>query len=236
MIAAVIPTLNAAERLVPCLSALVPGAVDGILREVVVADGGSQDASRAIAADMGCCVVEAPRGRARQLLAGIAAARAPWLLLLHGDSVLAPDWVAAARQHVTRLAASPPASGGAAGVRPAGFFRLQFDETSAEARRVAGLANWRARTLGLPYGDQGLLIHRETLAAVGGLAELPFLEDLDLVRRLGRRRLVALDAVCETSAARYRRDGWLARPARNILIAGAFLLGVPATALARLYR
>lgn len=236
MISAVIPTLDAAARLVPCLSALVPGAVDGVLREVVVADGGSQDASRAIAADMGCRVIEAPRGRARQLAAGIAAARAPWLLLLHGDSVLSPDWVAAARQHVTRHGALAQVRPGAMGLRPAGYFRLAFDEATAQARRVAGLANWRAQALGLPYGDQGLLIHRETLAAVGGIAELPLLEDLDLVRRLGRRRLLALDAVSETSAERYRRDGWLARPVRNILIAGAFLAGVPAATLARLYR
>ena len=236
MISAVVPTLNAAARLVPCLSALVPGAVDGVLREVVVADGGSQDASRAIAADMGCTVIEAPRGRARQLVAGIAAARAPWLLLVHGDSVLSPGWVVAARQHVMQHAAAPEARAGGVAVRPSGFFRLAFDEASGQASRVAGLANWRALALGLPYGDQGLLIHRETLAAVGGIAELPLLEDLDLVRRLGRRRLVALDAVCETSAERYRRDGWLARPARNILIAAAFLAGVPATTLARLYR
>lgn len=234
MMTAVIPTLDAAARLVPCLSALVPGAVDGVLREVVVADGGSQDASRAIAADMGCTVIEAPRGRARQLAAGVAASRSPWLLLLHGDCVLSPDWVVAARQHATQHAARPHVQAGV--LRPAGFFRLAFDDVSPQARRVADLANWRARALGLPYGDQGLLIHRETLAVLGGVPDLPLLEDLDLVRRLGRQRLVALDAVSETSAERYRRDGWTARSMRNLLIAGAFLAGMPAATLARLYR
>jgi hypothetical protein len=185
---------------------------------------------------MGCRVIEAPRGRARQLVAGIGTARAPWLLLLHGDSVLSPAWVDAARQHVQRHQTAPDGRPEASGLRPAGFFKLAFDDASPQAQRVAGLANWRARTLGLPYGDQGLLIHRDTLADLGGLQDLPLLEDLDLVRRLGRRRLVALDAVCETSAQRYRRDGWLARPAQNILIAGAFLAGVPAATLARLYR
>jgi rSAM/selenodomain-associated transferase 2 len=230
MISAIVPTLDAAERLPQCLAALVPGLVDGVLAEAVVVDGGSRDASREIATDMGCRVLDSPPGRAGQLLAGIAAARHDWLLILHGDTVLQDGWVAACHAHISSVAHASGAT------RPAGWFRLAFDDSSVAARFVAAGANWRSRVLGLPYGDQGLLIHKATLAGAGGLAALPFLEDLDLVRRLGRHRLRELPAMAITSARRFRRDGWLRRSSRNLMIVGAFLAGVPASRLMGLYR
>ena len=114
-------------------------------------------------------------------------------------------------------------------------FRLSFDEVSAGAERVARLANWRARFLGLPYGDQGLVISRSLYDAVGGYRDLALMEDVDLVRRLGRQRICVLDAEAVTSAARYRRGGWWARPARNLSVLALFLLGVPLWAVRRLY-
>ena len=86
----------------------------------------------------------------------------------------------------------------------AGFFLLAFDEDGPAARRVARLANWRARRLGLPYGDQGLLIGRDFHDILGGFRPLALMEDVDMVRRIGRRRLVELDAEVVTSAARSR--------------------------------
>ncbi len=94
---------------------------------------------------------------------------------------------------------------------------------------------WRCRRLALPYGDQGLLLPRALLDAVGGVRPLPLMEDLDLVRRLGRRRLSALDADAVTSAARWERDGWLRRSARNLLCLGLFFAGVPPRLIARVY-
>jgi hypothetical protein len=90
--------------------------------------------------------------------------------------------------------------------------------------------------LALPYGDQGLLIHRNTLKEVGGIRPIPLMEDVDLARRLGRARLQALDAVALTSAARWERDGWLRRSLRNLLCLSLFLAGVPPRAIVRLYR
>ena len=88
----------------------------------------------------------------------------------------------------------------------------------------------------LPYGDQGLLIHRDLLRAAGGIRPLPLMEDVDLVRRLGRHRLVRLDAAAVTSAAKWQRDGWTRRSARNLLCLALWFLGVPAHCIARLYR
>ena len=101
------------------------------------------------------------------------------------------------------------AQSGEAGERAA-FYKLAFDEPGRRARRTAGLANWRARVLGLPYGDQGLLISRRFYDAVGGHPEEPLMEDVALVRRIGARRLLALESWAVTSAERYRRG---ARPA-----------------------
>lgn len=214
----VIPTLNAAATLPAALDAL--GAAP---REVVVADGGSVDGTAAIAAARGCRVVTAPRGRGGQLAAGVAAASAPWLLLLHADTRLGPGWAEAAAAHI---AAAPDR---------AGYFRLRLDDDAPAARRLERAVAWRCRVLGLPYGDQGLLIARALLDAVGGIRPLPLMEDVDLVRRLGRARLAALPADALTSAARYRRDGYLSRSARNLALLALWFAGVPPRLLARFY-
>ena len=217
----VIPTLNAGATLPATLAALGTAAA-----EIVVADGGSADATAAVARAAGARVLAAPRGRGVQLAAGIAATRAPWLLLLHADTRLAAGWVAAARALM---------EGGAGLGDRAGYFRFALDSADPRARRLERLVGWRCRALGLPYGDQGLLLPRALLAAVGGMRPLPLMEDVDLVRRLGRRRLVPLDAAAVTSAARWEREGWRRRSARNLACLSLYAVGVPPRALVRLY-
>lgn len=212
------PTLNAAATLERALAS----ARDGV-DEMVVADGDSEDGTPDLAARLGARVVRAPRGRGPQLAAGAAAARGDWLLFLHADTVLEPGWREAAEAHRT------------AGDERAACFRLLLDDPSPAARRVEQLANWRADRLGLPYGDQGLLLSRRLYESVGGFRPLPLMEDVDLARRLGRGRIVRLEAAAVTSAARYRRDGWWLRPARNLLCLTGCLLGLPPRLLARLY-
>lgn len=214
----VIPTLNAAATLPATLDAL-----GGAPREVIVADGGSDDATADRAAERGCWVVTAPRGRGSQLAVGAAAASAPWLLLLHADTRLGTGWAESAASHM----ASAPGC--------AGYFRLRIDDDAPAARRLERAVAWRCRVLALPYGDQGLLVPRALLDAVGGIRKLPLMEDVDLVRRIGRARLRPLDADAITSAARYRRDGYLRRSVRNLAILSLWFAGVPPRLLARLY-
>ncbi len=121
------------------------------------------------------------------------------------------------------------------GPERAGYFRFVLDSTNPKARRLEQLVAWRSRALGLPYGDQGLLIHRSLLSSVGGMKPLPLMEDVDLVRRLGRARLVALPAVALTSAARWERDGYLSRSANNLLCLSLWFAGVPPRLIRRLY-
>ena len=81
-----------------------------------------------------------------------------------------------------------------------------------------------------------MLVAREVLAAAGGMRPLPLMEDVDLVRRLGRDRLAALPADAVTSAARWEQDGWRRRSARNVLCLALWSAGVPADWVARCYR
>lgn len=215
----VVPTLNAASYLPASL-----GAVAGVA-DIVVVDGGSRDDTATVARRLAARVIEAPRGRGAQLAAGVAVTRGTWLLLLHADTNLAPGWRDAAQKFMQR----PDRSDRAA------YFRFALDSAHPWARRLERAVAWRSRALGLPYGDQGLLIAREFLARLGGVPPLPLMEDVDLVRRIGRHRLVALDVPAVTSAAGWERDGWRWRSARNLSCLALYFLGVPADKLARFY-
>jgi hypothetical protein len=125
------------------------------------------------------------------------------------------------------------ASGGA---DCAAYFRFALDDSHPGARRIEAFVRWRCALFALPYGDQGLLIARKTYEAIGGFRSLPLMEDVDIARRLGRLRLVSLDHPAITSAQRYRRDGWWARPLRNLACLALYFLGVPPGRLLRLYR
>jgi rSAM/selenodomain-associated transferase 2 len=213
MLSAIVSALNAAAHIGACLDAL--GGAD----EIVVVDGGSSDGTAEIA--KGARVISSPCGRGVQLAAGAAEARGAWLLFVHADTVLSRGWRAAAERHM----ASEPAG--------AACFRFALDAAEWQARAVEAGVAARVRLLGLPYGDQGLLVSRAHYEAVGGYQPLPLMEDVDLVRRLGRVRVLEADAL--TSAERWRRDGWVRRSARNLSILTLYRLGVPAERLARLY-
>jgi rSAM/selenodomain-associated transferase 2 len=221
-LSAVIPTLDAANTLPETLAALRRSAIVG---KVIVVDGGSSDASIALAEAAAARVVVARRGRGAQLAAGAATASGNWLLFLHADCRLDAGWERA----VAAFLAAPGAA------RRAGYFEFALDDPAPAARRLERIVAWRCRALALPYGDQGLVISRELYNAVGGFAPLPLMEDVDLVRRLGRRRLVPIGARCFTSAQRYRRGGYIRRPLRNLVCLTLYFAGVPPDRIARLY-
>ena len=213
----VIPALNAATVLGPTLAACAEAEAP-----ILVIDGGSTDATAAIARAAGARVIVAARGRGLQLTAGGAAAQSPWLLFLHADTRLAPGWWAAIQ----------PAIG-----QPdrAWYFRFALDDPGSQARRLERLVAWRCRLFALPYGDQGLLISQALYTQLGGFRPLPLMEDVDLVRRLGRSRLGALPIAALTSATRWQREGWWRRSARNLLCLLLWFLGISPTTIKRLY-
>jgi hypothetical protein len=118
----------------------------------------------------------------------------------------------------------------------AGYFRFALDDEATAARLLEYAVAGRSRLLGLPYGDQGLLIGRGFYESLGGFKRIPLMEDVDMVRRIGRRHLQALDVVALTSAERYRRDGYLRRPLRNLFCLGLYSVGVSPKRIDTLYR
>ncbi|MEL6645836.1 MAG: TIGR04283 family arsenosugar biosynthesis glycosyltransferase [Pseudomonadota bacterium] len=221
-ITVLIPTLNAARGLGGTLASLIEGIEAGLIRELVVADGGSTDQTQSIVEDAGAVWVPAAGGRGGQLRTGAGRARGDWLLILHADTQLSDGWSEAVEDHI------------ASGTDRAGYFKLAFRSPAMAARITAGWANLRSRLAGLPYGDQGLLIHRDALKAAGGIPDIPLMEDVALARAL-KGRLVALNAVAWTSPARYQAEGWIRRGARNLVTLARYLAGADPKALAKSY-
>jgi len=219
------PTFNAAPHLARSLAPLVPAVADGLVRELIVSDGGSNDDTIAIAEGVGARIVTGRRARGAQLIAGAAAAKASWLLFLHADTALADDWCADA----ARFLAQPEN-----GMR-AGAFRFAFDDSSFGAHVVTFWVAVRNRMLALPYGDQGLLISRAFYDSLGGYRDLPLMEDVDFVRRIGRARLLMLNAHAVTSAEKYRRDGFGKRSRRNLVLVARYFMGANPSDLAKRY-
>lgn len=218
-LAVIIPTLNAEAGLAATLAALPPVA------HRIVVDGGSRDATVEVARAAGAEVLQSPPGRGVQLAAGAAAAQTPWLLFLHADTKLDARAWGALEAHLT------------APERPhrAAVFGFQLDDRAWQARLLEWGVRLRVALLALPYGDQGLLIHRDLYEAVGGHKALPLMEDVDLVRRLGRRRLRLLPGVAITSATRWRRRGWARQTLLNLRCLTLYLTGTPPAEIARLY-
>jgi rSAM/selenodomain-associated transferase 2 len=226
MISVVIPTLNAEASLPDTLSALIPAAVEGLVREVVIVDAGSADSTRQIADAAGAEVVDASPSRGGQLVAGAACAKHPWLLFLHADTVLDVGWEREVSHFMERVDSGRTRPAAAA-------FRFALDDEGLAPRCLEGLVGLRCALLRLPYGDQGLLVPRRLYDKVGGYRELPVMEDLDLVRRLGTVKMLRTRAV--TSAQRYRREGYLRRALKNQMCLVLYALRVPAARISQFY-
>jgi len=223
MISVVIPTFNAKPGLMRLLDNL---KACPFKYEVVVVDGGSTDGTADYATSRKCRVGATAKGRGIQLKAGAALAQGDWLLFLHADTVLDTGWAEALTDYFSRPDAADKAA----------YFTFALDDrVSQDARRVEDLTAWRCETFGLPYGDQGLLISRTLYQRVGGYEPVPLMEDVGLVRRIGKGWLVCLPAKAITSAARYKKDGYLLRPLRNLFCLALYYLGVSPRTIARIY-
>lgn len=220
----IIPAYNAQADLPLCLASLMPGLESGLLREVLLVDGGSEDQTRRIAEGSGATVLTAPtKGRAAQLRHGAEHARGDWLLFLHADTALSRDWAERVMAHISDTPDKAAA------------FTLAYRSDHPMALKVAARANWRARTFGLPYGDQGLLISAKHYQVIGGYAQIPLMEDVKIAQAIGKQRLTILSAEARTSAAKYERDGWRKRSSRNTALLLRYLLGAKPEKLARDY-
>lgn len=221
-ISVIIPTLNAASGLPACLGALGEGLEAGLIRELIISDGGSTDDTLRIADAAGALIIEGAPSRGGQMRRGAFAAQGRWLLFLHADTVLEAGWGQAVLDAI-------------ADGSHAYYFDLAFDIDGLRPRFVARWANWRSRRFHLPYGDQGLLISRYMYDEVGGHPDQPLMEDVALAHALGPR-LVTLSATAMTSAEKYQRQGWFRRGMRNLWTLLRYYAGASADDLASSYR
>ena len=227
MISVVIPTLNEEARLRDCLAALAPAAIDGLVKEVIVADGGSDDATLDIADSFGAAIIAASTGRGGQLKAGAEMARGDWLLFLHGDTVLETGWSDEVSVFVEK------------NVYDAGVFTLGFDAKGLAPKIVAAGAMLRTSFTKSPYGDQGLFISKKVYEEIGGYRDMPLFEDVEFVRRLMRKKgplaLHIFSTRAVTSARRYEEEGYIRRVIRNTILLTRFQLGASPEKLSKAY-
>ncbi len=218
----IVPTLNAEDDLPRTLEALIEGVTYGLIRELIVSDGGSGDATGAIARAAGAVLITGAASRGGQLRRAGLIAQGQWLLFMHADTGLEPGWAEAVARHLQ-------------GSDRAACFRLGFRARGAMPALVAGWANLRSRALGLPYGDQGLLIRRAAYDAAGGYPDQPLMEDVALVRALQQPPLL-LNARAVTGAGRYQNQGWLRCGTRNLWTLARYFGGADPVALAEAYQ
>ncbi len=184
MISVIVPTLNAEAFLPRCFDSLIVATVRGVVKEVIVADGGSSDETLMIADAAGARIKKSGRSRASQLAAGADVARGDWLLFLHPETALDPGWEVEAENFITHTTLEQPR---------AAAFRFGLDDFDAVSRRREMLAALRSGLFKRPYGDQGLLGPKRLYKQIGGYREVKR-EDRDLARRIGARRLIMLRA------------------------------------------
>jgi len=217
----VIPTLNEAAALAETV-----GRAQAVpeVREILVVDGGSADATVGIAEESGCQVLQGPRGRGAQLRLGASKAAGDVILLLHADTWLPPD----AGQAVLNCLRDPAVVGG-------GFWKV-FRERRilmAGSRLRCALRLILFRRI---LGDQVMFIRRQTLEAIGGVPDLPLMEEFELCRRLRAKGSLALaGATVGTSARRFTKLGIVRTYLRMAHVTARYYLGAPTRKLQELY-
>lgn len=197
MLSVVIATRDCERPLVATLAALVAGAAAGIVREVIVADGGSTDQTRDVAEIAGCTVLEADGGIGKQLALGAAQARADWLMFVRPGIVLDASWIGCAGRFMEEATRQDRPERRAAVFRPAPSADAERP-TLVEALTLLGAALGRR-----PTPAQGLVIARVLYDELGGHRAQAADAEADLLRRIGRRRIVML----RSGAVAVRQDG-----------------------------
>ena len=209
-ISIVIPTLNSQNTVRKTLASLFEGIEAGIVRELIVVDGGSTDETREIVEECGGKFISSAASRGYQLKKGVNLAKGDFIFALHSDSVLEPGWSEIVKKYFNK---------------DAGYYcKLSFDIIHPLASMTSTWANARSLIFNLPYGDQGLLIPRKLLMENGSYSPIPIMEDVELALRF-KGKLFCMPVVITTSSRKYRKNGWLRQGSRNIVRLLRFLLG-----------
>ncbi len=218
-VSVVIPARNEASTIATAVrSASAAGAA-----EIIVVDGGSEDATIEVAQQAGASlIVSCPPGRGIQLSRGATAASGRIVLFLHADNRLGSACL-------DQICTHENATWGA--------FRQHIDSPGRIYRLLEMGNAARARFRRLPFGDQAMFVNRAVLAEQGGVAEIPLMEDVDLSRRLRRvSRPLLLDGPVTVDPRRWQTRGIVRQTLQNWAIQSAYALGVSPVRLNKWYR
>jgi len=220
-ISVIIPALNEENYIAQTLSQLqsLPGNF-----EVIVVDGGSADLTLAIVAGFkDIQLISSPKGRAVQMNKGAALAKGDILLFLHADTILPQNAYAAVAKHMEKSD------------NIGGSFYLKMDKEHPLLRFLTWCSKLSYEFL--TYGDQGIFMRKTVFHAIGGYKPLPFLEDVEIQKRLRRAgRFKKLDAAVTTSARRFEKTGTLKQLFLDVLLVAAYKVGVTPQRLKRFYK
>lgn len=206
----IIPTLKLGEDLERLL--------DGLPDDVIIVNGGRETYSF-----KDRIIINTNPGRGLQLKSGAQFATGDWVFFLHADSTLTKGWMKTLADHTENDPDKAMA------------FRLRFDDDGFFPRLLEYWVRFRCWAFALPYGDQGLLISRGLYDEIGGYNDMPLMEDVDIIKRIGRARLKISDHVIITSAEKYNKYGYILRMFRNGFCLLLYKLGIDPATIKKIY-
>lgn len=210
----IIPTLKIDDR----LERLVMSIPQELRERVIIVNGGPETYSF-----KELNLINSNPGRGLQLATGANFASGEWLFFLHGDSQLPKSWLKVLAKHVDH---DPD---------KAFTFRLRFDDQGFFPRLLEYWVRFRCFAFALPYGDQGLFISKDLYDDIGGYKDMPLMEDVDIIKRIGRARLIVGSDEVITSAEKYNKFGYLFRMIWNGFCLLLYKLGVDPATIKKIY-
>lgn len=221
MISIIIPTLNEGKSIEELLKNLI--RLEGN-KELIVVDGGSSDKTVSIASKY-AKVLHSEKGRANQMNKGASEARGEILWFVHSDSKIDKDSLEAIESAIDE------------GYIGGGFSLYFYDYETTFMKYVSITSNWRAKYLGIYFGDQGIFIQKNIFNKIEGYADISLMEDWDISKRLGKiGKMKMMNTPIGTSARRFKQGGQLKTHLLMHKIKILYLLGVPPSKLQKIYR
>lgn len=203
----IIPVLNEEQTIEACLLGLQPLREQGV--ELILVDGGSQDSTCELASSFVDYVIKSAPGRGTQMNSGAAVARGEILLFLHADTILPPDF--------SPIMISEELWG---------FFPVKLSGSAWPFRVIEGAMNLRSKITKIATGDQVIFIRSEFFQSIGGFADIPLMEDVEICGRLRSvSRPVLMSGTVVTSSRRWEQQGIARTILRMWLLRLAFFFG-----------
>jgi rSAM/selenodomain-associated transferase 2 len=206
----VIPTYNAEKTINTTLSIL-----KNKIKNIIIIDGKSKDQTREICRKYNTQLFISKRNRGVQLNLGAAKVVTNWIFFLHADSILDNTAIEEIYAFISNDKNKYKAAS----------FKLKFNQKNIYSSFLSKIVIFRSKYLKLPYGDQGLIISKVFYNKIGGFKALPIMEDVEIIRNIGFKNIKILNSYIITDSIRYKSEGWLIRPLRNLYCLTLYILG-----------